>query len=1284
MKQRLLFLMAFMLLLGTITKAQTTPVINALNISVTYGAASQNVGASLIPAADPTDIVTWNYSSSRPDIVDIDQTTGMLSFEGSTSESGPVTITINASTTTNGALTPKTITVTVAPKNLRLLPPQNAVQQKTYDGTTTANLIQSVFQLNTSDLESSDIPDVSLNFTGVVANFETKDVGTNKRVFLNQALSLQGSRAFCYTLTDARPELTGTIVKGNQPADFGLSGSYSRPIADLKLELTPNVKETFLNYQITGGDPSVINVSIDQDNKITINFLKTGTTAIKFFTNATGNYNSGEASVSITVQEPTQANDFTLPAQYSVVYGETGKTIVPTGVKDGAAISYSINPPDVATISTNGTITTLKAGIATVTVKSAATLNYRETTQTTTLTVTQKSLTIVGVSVKSKTYDGTTAAELVWTSASLNGIVSGDNGKVTMDYSPVNAAFVDANAGSNKSMTLSGTVSLTGDKAGSYSLATNEANLSNLNLKGTISQADQVSNLGLPSSVTVFVNQPYALDLSNVLGSPNYAPSGTAANSYNSGTQSVTFSSATSATAELILTATDANGNYKPGSGRINFTIKAADVVVFENTEAQTIEYGEENVPLGVTAKYSGGTISSLTYTSSDPTIVEINATTGLMKIKAASGSATITVYVAANLPSYGASSTTVRVNAERRKLTLTGISINNKVYDGTTTATVSNWSSVSLARKISGDDVEIGTAPTFTFKDKNVGNNKEIVVNGGTLTGTDASKYSYSATSLTANITPKDQANNLGLPTSLNLKYGEVYTFAPTIAEVSTVNTFYTSNATGILEIDNTGKLIYKGVGTATITVRTEAKDPVNCNYNNATATIVVTVTKGTQIITIPSSFNKILSEGTFTLTPTAYDNPTFIYEAINNDNNVIAVNSSTGVVTLLRAGTAAVLITAQETALYGEKKQSVTITITEGVAITTQPQAQTTVCVGNPFTLSVVATGAVSYQWYKGAVAITGATSATYTVQESTLADAGNYTVRVQGVAGTNPVTSTTAVVTVGSGATITTPLANKVYCQGDNVILTVGTSGTGLTYRWYRNGSIITDATTPSYTINNIQAADTALYRVDVTGTTCNTATVSSSARVGMTPPIPTVASFYQVPAYLTQKNYDTEIIVGDRTRGYEGVSKYTWSFSTDADAFTSKETTTNSNIMHVTPNTRTGVLSVVMTHPCGNRTLTQSLQAVPTGINDITAAGVKVYPNPVISGSTMTVDLGNDNTGATVYIYNVTGSLTMNANLKAQMNTIPVNLKPGVYMMKIVVPNGKTMHHKFIVK
>lgn len=82
----------------------------------------------------------------------------------------------------------------------------------------------------------------------------------------------------------------------------------------------------------------------------------------------------------------------------------------------------------------------------------------------------------------------------------------------------------------------------------------------------------------------------------------------------------------------------------------------------------------------------------------------------------------------------------------------------------------------------------------------------------------------------------------------------------------------------------------------------------------------------------------------------------------------------------------------------------------------ITGQPASET-VAVGQGVTLKVNASGAPAptYQWFKDGVAISGATSATYTIAAVSPADAGSYTVAITNSAGT--VTSTAAVLTVNS---------------------------------------------------------------------------------------------------------------------------------------------------------------------------------------------------------------------------------------------------------------------------
>ena len=91
----------------------------------------------------------------------------------------------------------------------------------------------------------------------------------------------------------------------------------------------------------------------------------------------------------------------------------------------------------------------------------------------------------------------------------------------------------------------------------------------------------------------------------------------------------------------------------------------------------------------------------------------------------------------------------------------------------------------------------------------------------------------------------------------------------------------------------------------------------------------------------------------------------------------------------------------------------------ITTAPAITTQP-ANASVVIGNPATFTVVASGTapLSYQWEKNGMAVTGATTANYTVAAATLGDNGSmYVVMVNNAAGSTK--SDVATLTVAASA-------------------------------------------------------------------------------------------------------------------------------------------------------------------------------------------------------------------------------------------------------------------------
>jgi hypothetical protein len=142
--------------------------------------------------------------------------------------------------------------------------------------------------------------------------------------------------------------------------------------------------------------------------------------------------------------------------------------------------------------------------------------------------------------------------------------------------------------------------------------------------------------------------------------------------------------------------------------------------------------------------------------------------------------------------------------------------------------------------------------------------------------------------------------------------------------------------------------------------------------------------------------------------------------------------------------------------------------------------------VCAGANASFTVVAagTGTLTYQWKKDGNDIAGATSATYTITGAAAADAGNYTVVVTGDCGS--VTSNAAALTLNAVTAITTQPSAQVVCAGANASFTVAATGGGtLTYQWKKDGNDIPGATSATYTITGIAAADAGNYSVVVTG-------------------------------------------------------------------------------------------------------------------------------------------------------------------------------------------------------
>jgi len=179
---------------------------------------------------------------------------------------------------------------------------------------------------------------------------------------------------------------------------------------------------------------------------------------------------------------------------------------------------------------------------------------------------------------------------------------------------------------------------------------------------------------------------------------------------------------------------------------------------------------------------------------------------------------------------------------------------------------------------------------------------------------------------------------------------------------------------------------------------------------------------------------------------------------------------------------------------------------------AITAQPQS-TTITSGGAITLSVTATGTtpLSYQWYGGSSGFTGApqpgaTGSTFTVSPTTTS---SYWVRVTNACGTAD--SATATITVNASCTpptITAQPQSKTTTAGTAVTLTVGATGSGLTYQWFGGSSGFTGAPQAGATGSSFTVAPTVTsqYWVRVSNAcgSVNSATVTVTVTSSCTPP------------------------------------------------------------------------------------------------------------------------------------------------------------------------------------
>ena len=577
---------------------------------------------------------------------------------------------------------------------------------KTYDGGTSAT----VASKSLPGVLAGDA--VSLDVTN--AQFDNKNVGTGKTVTANLALS--GADAGNYSLssvtgTDSAnitaKSVTGSFTAADKVYDGTNSGTASNR--------TLNGTLAGDSVSLSGGTATFADGNVGPNKTVTL----TGATLAGA---DVGNYSLtsvGTTTAAITAKELT--GSFT--AENKAYDGTTDATIATSnlvGVVQGDDVGLSgdgasFADKDVA----NGKTVTVNSGALSGT--DASNYSLKAGPWTATADITPKSIT-GSFTAANKVYDGTAAATI--SGRALQGAIGGD----AVGLSGGSATFGSKDVGTAKTVTGTG-FGLSGTDAANYTLGSvsnTTASITAKSVTGSFTAADKVYD-GNDSATVTGRTLPGA-----IAGDDVKLDGGTAkfSNKNVASAKPVTLTGASLVGAD--------KGNYTLGSvsnAEADITARGLTVgatgidKVYDGTASATVNLSTNELSGdAVRASYAGASFANKNVGTGKPVSVNGISISG------------------ADAANYNLTNATASTAADitARGLVVTAKAA-NKVYDGTTDATVS-----LSDNRVSGDVLSTSYA-SASFDNANAGTGKVVTVSGIMVAGADSGNYTFNTSTTTS-----------------------------------------------------------------------------------------------------------------------------------------------------------------------------------------------------------------------------------------------------------------------------------------------------------------------------------------------------------------------------------------------------------------------------------------------------------------------------------------------------------------------------------------------------
>ncbi len=268
--------------------------------------------------------------------------------------------------------------------------------------------------------------------------------------------------------------------------------------------------------------------------------------------------------------------------------------------------------------------------------------------------------------------------------------------------------------------------------------------------------------------------------------------------------------------------------------------------------------------------------------------------------------------------------------------------------------------------------------------------------------------------------------------------------------------------------------------------------------------------------------------------------------------------------------------------------------------------PPVNTAVTAGYSATFNVAASGSgtLSYQWFVGGTAVSGATGTSYTTPPATTAQSGeNVTVMVTSAYGTTSSNAVQLTVSAPANVAITTQPQSQTAVVGQAVTLSVAATGSPqLNYQWFQGSVAVQSGSLNTYTTPVLTAAGTASFSVIVSNPLNQ---VQSATAVVTVNPATPVSITTQPASQIAAVNLPVQL-----TAVVAGSAPYTyqWSFTAKGGSpiILAGNTQSSNTISYVVPamNTATVGAYTVTVNNAANAAVTSAaaqLTLAPPGVN-----------------------------------------------------------------------------------